>query len=509
MSRPNVVLILTDQHRWDFMGYAQDAGYANGVTHTPHLDALAASGTAIGGAHCTAPVCCPSRAAIASGRYGMNSGCFTNLHRLPPGTPSFVQQFREAGYDTCAIGKTHMDIHAYDAEFTSPEHLRYMDSLGWSECIEADDMVAQGVHCNYAAFLRREGVLDDFLRLEERWAYGPGGRKGDPNFKCHEWPLPERYALTSFVGDTTLEWLRRRQDSPQRGTGTPFLLHVGFVAPHSPTAPLPRLMDLYRDQEETPPWNNTQPPEWLPEARRGYRAMITHVDEYVGRIRQQLAELGDGVGENTVIAFSADHGEMAGDQSAFSKVKFYEASVRVPMVFAGPGVRAGQHSDALAETLDLGKTLCDLAGVAPDALDQGKSLAPLLHGDTQTHRETVYAELGCDKMLRDGRYKLAWGEPSFDKRKLGNAYLDRPVNIPASPPALFDLQADPHETRNLADDPTHRDVLLRMLQKLLARINENTQSQPYLPRGEYRGLRPAPAAADTVGAASAASAAAR
>lgn len=482
-NRPNVVLILTDQHRWDFIGYAQAQGYANGVTYTPHLDALAARGTAISGAHCTAPLCCPSRAAIASGRYGMNSGCFTNLHQLPPGTPSFVQQFREAGYHTCAIGKTHMEIHAYDADFTSEAHLRFMDSLGWSECFEADDMVAQGVHCEYAAFLRREGVLGDFLRFESQWSYAPAGRKGDPNFTCHEWPLPERHALTSFVGDTTLDWLRRRH---AEHPGQPFLLYTGFVAPHSPTAPLSRLMDRYRDQDETPPWNNPSPPAWLPDARRGYRAMITHVDEYVGRIREELDALG--LLENTIIAFSADHGELAGDQGAFSKIKFYEASVRVPLLFCGPGVRAGQQSDALAETIDLGKTLCDLAGVAPHALDGGKSLGPLLRGETQTHRETVYAEMGCDRMLRDGRYKLAWGEPGLDRRGLGNAYLDRPVNIPPSPPALFDLQEDPHETRNLADDPAHRDLLMEMLQKLLTRINENTETQPYLPRGPYRGL---------------------
>ena len=100
MTPPNVVFIIADQHRWDFMGCER-----NGVTHTPNLDRIADQGAILSSAYCTSPLCCPSRAAIASGRYGMSSGCFTNLHQLPPGTPSFVGQFRQAGYRTCAIGK--------------------------------------------------------------------------------------------------------------------------------------------------------------------------------------------------------------------------------------------------------------------------------------------------------------------------------------------------------------------------------------------------------------------
>ncbi|MBM4050526.1 MAG: hypothetical protein FJ279_35980, partial [Planctomycetes bacterium] len=88
MSQPNVVFIIADQHRWDFMGYE-----SNGITHTPNLNRIGQAGAIFRSAYCPSPLCSPSRAAIASGRYGMNSGCFTNLHELPPGSPSFVQQF--------------------------------------------------------------------------------------------------------------------------------------------------------------------------------------------------------------------------------------------------------------------------------------------------------------------------------------------------------------------------------------------------------------------------------
>jgi len=105
-SKPNIVFIIADQHRWDFMGYEE-----NGVTLTPNLDALGNEGAIFRSAYCPAPLCSPSRAAIASGRYGMNSGSFTNLHELPPGTASFVSQLRAAGYRTSAVGKTHMEMH--------------------------------------------------------------------------------------------------------------------------------------------------------------------------------------------------------------------------------------------------------------------------------------------------------------------------------------------------------------------------------------------------------------
>lgn len=477
-EQPNVVFILADQHRWDFMG-----GERNGVTYTPNLDRLAASGTRFHTAYCTAPLCCPSRAAIASGRYGMNTGCFTNLHQLPPGTPSFVQQFRQAGYRTCAIGKTHMEIHAYDSDLCSDQHRELMDSLGWDEICETsgDDMFRTGIRCAYSDFLRAHGRLNDALAFYDHWGYFMDGtRRGDPSFLAHTWTLPEMFHGTSFIGDQALRWLR------QRNREQPFFLHVGFAAPHSPVAPVAAYLDRYRASEETAPWGVTSAPAWLPEGRRGYRATISQIDAYVGMLRDGLAD--QGVLENTIMVYIADHGEMAGDHGRFGKTTFYEASIRVPMLFAGPGIGGGQESAALVEVLDVGKTLNELCGVAPHPLDQGRSLLPILSGAQTTHRATVYTEMGCDRMLRDDRYKLAWGEPSFDTRKLGRLHLDKPVNIPPSPAALYDLLEDPHELRNLAGLPEHRAILHAMQEQLLIRLNENTQTQPYLRRGEYRPL---------------------
>jgi arylsulfatase len=218
--------------------------------------------------------------------------------------------------------------------------------------------------------------------------------------------------------------------------------------------------------------------------------MISQVDAYVGQIEACLAERGRR--EETIVVYTADHGEMAGDHGRFGKTCFYEPSVRVPLIVAGPGIQPDQESEAMVELIDLGKTLCDLCGVEPHALDQGRSLAPLLRGradGARGPRETVYAEMGCDKMICDGRFKLMWGDPAADTRRLGRLHLDKPVDIPPSPCRLYDLEADPHELHDLSQDPAQRDLLMEMMAKLLVRLNENSQTQPFKDRGEYRPVR--------------------
>ena len=480
LRRPNIVFIISDQHRWDFVGYE-----TNGVTHTPSLGRLGESGMVFRSAFCTAPLCSPSRHAIASGRYGVNSGSFTNLHQLAPGTPSFVSQLRNSGYRTCAIGKTHMEIHAYDSNLTTPEHAAYVDSLGWDEVCEigGNSIIRAGVRCAYSEFLKECGAFDDVIDFHCNWGYFMDPKPaGDHEFQCNEWPLDEALSETAFVGRRAVDWLRGRE-----GDG-PFFLHVGFSAPHLPIMPTSSAMDRYRDAEELPPRGVAQSPECLPNGRRGYRATITEIDEWVGRIRDEVAARG-GL-ENTVFVYTSDHGEMAGDHGAFGKCTFYDPSVRVPMIIAGPGVNAGQDSDALVELIDLGATLCDFAGAPLHALDQGQSLLPVLRGESDTHRDTAYAEMGCDRMLFDGRHKLMWGEPSADTRRLGRLHLDKPVNIDPSPRRLYDLLEDPHECNDLAAQPGHGQLLAEMTEKLLVRTNQNTQTLPFLDRGEYKPVRP-------------------
>lgn len=479
MSRPNIVFLIDDQHRWDFMGTE-----ANGVTHTPNLDALARRGVVFHSAYCTAPLCSPVRAALHTGRYGMNSGCFTNLHQLPAGSDSFVKQLRTAGYYTCAVGKTHLRIHAYDADYTAPAHRAYMDSLGWSETHETSGqgMLRTGIRCAHSEFLRGHGVLTDAVRFYRQFPYfmDPDAARA-PNPPYAVWTLPPEFQETTWVAHRAVQWLRSRP------ADQPFFLHVGFGAPHPPLEPLPEFVALYRDAAEPPPWGVAESTERMLDQRRGYRAMISNVDAAVGEIVRAVEEQGQL--DDTVFLFTSDHGTNAGDHGNFGQCNFFEGSVHVPLLLAGPGIAKGRETHALVETLDVGRTLCELASVPPPLLDQGRSLLPILRGETETHRRTVYSEMGCDRMLFDGRYKLMWGDPLSDRRTgLGRLHLDKPVTIRPSPPRLYDLREDPHELRNLADDAHHADLLRKLMAELLARIIENTQPQPNQSRGDYRPL---------------------
>ncbi|MFH1760478.1 MAG: sulfatase-like hydrolase/transferase, partial [bacterium] len=280
MKHPNIVFIISDQHRWDFMGYED-----NGFTHTPNLNRLAADGFRFSNAYCTAPLCSPSRAAVASGRYGMNSGCFTNLHELPAGTPGFVTQLRSAGYTTAAVGKTHMEIHAFDSDLTSEKHGQFMHSLGWDQVCEVsgNGMLKTGIKCAYSDFLEKNSMFKEVLEYYRKWTYFmEPEREGDHGFYPHEWPFSEELQETAFIGNSALKWLEDRDKT------RPFFLHIGFAGPHSPIEPNPYYMSLYDIKKESPPFNAKNPYSWLASGRAGYRAMISQIDDYVGRIYNYL-----------------------------------------------------------------------------------------------------------------------------------------------------------------------------------------------------------------------------
>ncbi|MFB3891783.1 MAG: sulfatase [Phycisphaerae bacterium] len=481
MGRPNVVLIMSDQHRFDFMGYE-----SNGTTFTPSLDALGRQGTIFRNAYCNSPLCSPSRICFAAGRYGMNCGAFSNLHEPPWHMPSFVSQLRAGGYRTCAIGKTHMEIHAYNSDLNSFRHREFMDSLGWDEIRESagNALITVGIQDSYSRWLQDIGMFDKVADFMCQWGVPNVPRKNPTHsFKAVEWPFPTEIQETAFYGRHAVEWINAWEGKQ------PFFLHVGFLAPHSPIHENKDDLALYRDVPEPEPWGNPAPQPWLADGRRGYRAMITHVDRWVGKIVEALKA--KGLLDNTLVIYTSDHGEMAGDFGRFDKGVFYEGSIRIPMIVAGPGVRAGQDSKALVELLDLGRTICDWCGVPAHRLDQGKSLVPVLRDGAAAHRDTIYAEYICDKMLFDGRYKLMFGDPATDKRNFGGPqHTHKPAFAPPNRWRLFDMANDPHELHDLSDDPQYLPLAAEMMRKLLVRITENTQPLPSKDRGTPRPMHP-------------------
>lgn len=142
----------------------------------------------------------------------------------------------------------------------------------------------------------------------------------------------------------------------------------------------------------------------------------------------------------------------------------------------------------MVELIDIGVTICDACQVTPHDQDQGISLHSLLHNETTSHRDDIYAEMGCDRMIFDGRYKLMFGEPGSDTRQLGRLHLDKPVNITPSPIRLYDLKEDPKELHDLSSMCEYQALLTELKERLLMRILQNTQALSPCSRGEYNPL---------------------
>ncbi len=464
---PNIIVIMSDHHRFDYMGCSGPHS-----VRTPHLDRLAARGTRISRAYCNAPLCVPSRIAITSGRYAGNTGCFTNRHPADPNMPTFVHALRERGYHTAMVGKFHHHTHVWDGDFSG--HEADVHRLGFNCVHETSGKMGSGsigCECRYTQFLRSRGLLEDYRAWTGRFRQGNGSMKPD-----EAWPWDADLTQDAYIAEQACQFLARM--SPDK----PFYLHLGFVGPHDPYDAPRKYRDLYADTDQVSGrlqalGGDAERNKWL-----AYAACITEVDDRIGRVMALLEE--KGMLDNTVIVYTSDHGDNAGDHGFWGKINFYEGSVHVPFIAAGPGIREGAVADAIVELLDIGKTVCEWAGCNSHPFDQGISLAPLLKGLTRVHREDAYCEMGSDKMLFDGRYKLMYGDWTRDTRQVWNAApyhgpaFGRPVNLPPDRISLYDLQEDPSEKVNLADDPASAELVAGMKEKLLKRLIGNMQAVP-------------------------------
>lgn len=248
-------------------------------------------------------------------------------------------------------------------------------------------------------------------------------------------PLPEDAYCDNWLAKNGLELLRR---APR---GKPWHLAVNFTGPHDPMDITGPMEARGRGREFPQPNRNTKFDEATHVAiRQNYTAMVENIDRWVGLYVEELKRRGEL--DNTVVVFSSDHGEMLGDHDRWAKQVPYQASVSVPLVVAGPGVRRGVVRDALVSVMDLAATFLDYGIPTPGDMDS-RSMRPLLEGRTSTHRDYLLSGLNRWRMVWDGRYKLITG---FDENRPGPGQA--PAEVVA--PLLFDLDADPLENNNLA-----------------------------------------------------------
>ncbi len=444
MDRPNILFIMADQYRWDYLGYA-----GAGFVRTPNLDRLAARGVAFTHCYTNCPVCAPARIALATGLQPFRTGALDNQSYLPAGITTYYQRLRDQGYRVGCVGK--LDLAKPD-----PYNGRHGDrpcvyGWGFTHPEECEGKMHAGMHPSpqgpYGFWLQDQNLYDRFYR-DYRKRSEAGWIKG----VSHDSVLPAEAFEDCYVGRRAARWIETIADD------FPWHLFVSFVGPHDPFDPPEQYADHYRDAEVPeaiepcaegkPRWVRQRElglsPDEVAHTRRQYCGSIEAIDRHVGLMVQALEERG--MLENTIILFSSDHGEMLGDHGCYTKTLPYDSSIRIPLFVCGPGVKPGIESEALIELIDLAPTVCDLAGVPMgDNLD-ARSFLPILQGNGEAHRESIVSCMRNWRLIRTRTHKY--------------------VQNYNEPDELYEMAEDPDERVNrAADNPD----LCRELQANLVR----------------------------------------
>lgn len=479
MTRPNILLISADQQRADCFGFM------GRKIKTPHLDALAASGTHFTSCITSCVVCQPTRASILTGQLCRTHGVHDNGIDLDPetGEKGFAGALAASGYDTAFFGKAHFSTyHTYEP-------------TGTPECLRSSANYPDDWNGPYMGFEHVELMLvghNWFLPEKppggqhyERWFYadGKGDEKnrlyrenaGDTKGAAQTWhsKLPPAWHNSTWTADRTIDWLKRSDREK------PFCAWVSFPDPHHPfDAPEPwsRLHDpaevdlpenRVRTFEGRPWWHEAvltkeptgskkgaeirksysriaeQSDEQLREIIANTYGQISLIDHQVGRIMIALAEAG--LDENTIVIYISDHGDWLGDHGLILKGPMhYEGLLRVPMIWKGPGIPEGKVVDEPVSTLDLGPTFFDLAGADPLQKQHGESLRPLLETD-DAKREFAFNE--WELLPTRAGVKLSLRTVRTKTHKLT-------LDMISGAGELYDLENDPNEMSNLFDDPS-------------------------------------------------------
>ena len=433
-NAPNILLIMTDQHRWDYLSC-----YGADFVDTPNIDRLAASGVRFTNAFTNAPVCAPARIGLATGMHPARIGTLTNQSYLPAHLPTYYQRLRDGGYRVGCVGK--LDLakpDKYNGRYGDRPAV-YRWGFTHPEEVEGKMHATQGEptapHGPYTHYLREKGLLETFWndyrgRAKGGWTVG----------ESHDSALATEDFQDSYIGRRAAQWISTIADD------FPWHLFVSFVGPHDPFDPPREYAERFRDAampdaiaksfDGKPQWILNRQKDFgtqeLAQIRRQYCALIKLIDEQVGMLLDAL-EMRDML-DNTIIIFTSDHGEMLGDHGLFQKQVPYEPSIHVPLIVTGPGIRAGAESDVLLDMMDLNPTICALADVeaAPDM--DARSFDGILNGKQTEHRQNIVFAMPQYRGLRNRRHKFV--ENSDDM------------------PELYDLINDPKETLNIADEQT-------------------------------------------------------
>lgn len=461
-TKPNILLICTDQQRFDALG-------ASGNPHiqTPNLDRLAQQGVRFDRCYVQSPVCGPSRASLMTSRYLHSHGLWANGVDISPHEELFTKVLADAGYDCGLVGKFHLGAAQHGR--TEPRVDDGFRIFKW-----AHDPYVRNPQNEYHNWLDRKfpGLLDTTLD------------EGGPNAIDK---LPTESHYSHWVGEEAIEFLQKTRDQDK-----PFCFIVNFFDPHHGFGAPPEYRALYdaaslpapvtsEDDLVTKPaiyteasaksYAGTAPGfqdysgDEIQDIKAEYYAMVTLVDKEVGRILDSLDE--EGIADETVVIFTSDHGELLGDHQMLLKgPMMFDCSVRVPLIFRWTGrFPEGKVRDDIVEWIDIAPTLLDAIGIDGLSRGQGRSLLQIIQGRRAGEpRDWALSEYrnSCipyeipvhTTMLRQGDWKLVvhHGEPSTARKQDGE---------------LYNLAEDPNELANLWHEPEAMMERLRMEERLL------------------------------------------
>ena len=448
-GRPNVVVIMTDDQRWDMMSCE-----GHPFLKTPNMDRIAKEGARFANMFVTTSLCSPSRASFLSGLYAHTHKVTNNFTDYPADLPSYPIRLQQSGYETAYIGKWHMGEQSDEA---------------------------------------RPGF--------DYWIAHKGqGKYYDTTFNINGKRTVKKGYYTHRVTDMAVDWLKREHNRP-------YLLIIGHKAPHTPFTPEKKYENIYDDVEISYPrtaFNLEGKPKWIQERlntwhgiygpifgfrkdfpdtspesvlkfaefTRAYTATIKSVDDSLGRVYQTLKQLGRL--DNTVLVFTSDNGFFLGEHGMTDKRTMHEPSIRVPLLVRYPKlIRPGTVIDKMVMNVDLAPSILDICRAEPLTNIHGRSWKKLLAGRTSDWRKSLYYSYNYEKQfpytpnvrgVRTDEWKYVHYPNGDDKPDLYKA-------------ELYNLKNDPLETKNLINDPKYS-YKVRELKAELLRLMAQTGALP-------------------------------
>lgn len=487
MSIRNVLFVMCDQLRWDHLSCA---GHPH--LHTPNIDALAARGVRFPNAFVQSGICGPSRMSFYTGRYVSSHGATNNRVPLSVGEVTLGWHLREAGRTLALAGKTHVVPDAHGMRrlaLDGAEELAVLLREGWFHLVDRHD----GHHAEpggaYAHWLRARGYASADPWTDYVIATEDAAGKAHSGWKMRHARLParvrEEHSETAYTTGLAIDFMQRQGE-------TPWVLHLSYVKPHWPyVAPAPyhamygpeqclpvrrhpgeRGPDahpVYRAFQDEEVSKNFRRDETIATVRPTYQGLIRQVDDHLGRVWTAMERLGRW--RDTLVVFTADHGDYLGDHWLGEKELFHDCVQRVPFLVFDPSPAAdatrGTTDGRLVEAIDTVPTILDALGLdqTPHLLE-GRSLLPALRGTAGDWRDVVFSEL--DWTFRGARRRLGLDAGQHHAWMVRTDRWKYAHWTDGFRPMLFDLHADPAEFFDLGADPAHEATREAMRARLLA-----------------------------------------